>query len=99
MARTPYICPLSCNAILEKIPTIECFNIEYDDIINDPDDLNENEEKIECKLPELSEKDKSALLVADLCENKRISLDLSNYFTSIILPIIPVTHTLKSKIR
>ena len=64
------------NAILEKIPTIECFNIEYDNMINDPDDLNENEEKIECKLPELSEKDKSALLVADLCENKRISLDL-----------------------
>ena len=39
-------------------------------MINDPDDLNENEEKIECKLPELSEKDRSALLVADLCENK-----------------------------
>ena len=38
--------------------------------------LNENEEKIECKLPELSEKDRSALLVADLYENKQILLDL-----------------------
>ena len=28
------------------------------------------------KTPELSEKDKTALLVADLCENKKISLTL-----------------------
>ena len=61
----------SDNGITNKLPMMEIYNLQYDskeidDIEND--ETSEFSEKI--KTPELSEKDKTALLVADLCENK-----------------------------
>ena len=67
----------SDNGIIIKLPMMEIYNLRYDSIESDDienDETSEYSEKI--KTPELSEKDKTALLVADLCENKKISLTL-----------------------
>ena len=55
-----------CNTILEKLPYIDCLSVDF---------LN-NEHLGDDKIPPLSESEKAALLVSDLCDNQRISLTM-----------------------
>lgn len=57
----------SCNLVISKLPYVECNNLNF-----------VNDEKVESgsELPPLSEADKAALLVSDLCENRKLSLEV-----------------------
>lgn len=67
----------TCNYILKKLPTIECFNAnflndeidEFDNELSDTSDASKT-------LPPLSQKEIDSMLIGDLCENKKLSLDL-----------------------
>ena len=57
---------LPCNIILEKLPHIDCLSVDF---------LN-NEPLGDDKISPLSKSEKAVLLVSDLCDNQRISLNM-----------------------
>ena len=67
----------SSISIMEKLPILETYNLQYDNIDTDEIENDEDPEYFEkISTPKLTEKDETALLAADLCENKKISLTL-----------------------
>ena len=79
---------------------MEIYNLKYDSIEIDDienDKTSEFSEKI--KTPKLSEKDKTALLVADLCENKKISLTLFSHLQDLDKNIKKIKKDILSKTK